>query len=214
MIIPPNAAKRFADLIKEGKSFPIEISHGTRHIQTGPWKLWAASALNLTSHVLGQHSVHYQELQKTVNSFQGYVSNAEAAVAVFEAAWRDIEAGVVGSLEKRAAGEVFADFVTAARTALSEGQKDVAAVLACAALEDTLKKFAALNDVDVKGKTMDGVIGALKAAGLVSGAQKGLLEAMPKIRNAAMHADWQKLSEPDVASVIAFTQQFLLLHLS
>jgi hypothetical protein len=54
------------------------------------------------------------------------------------------------------------------------------------------------------------VVNALKGSGLVAGAQKSLLDTMPKIRNAALHAEWNKLSEPDVASVIGFVEQFLV----
>lgn len=57
---------------------------------------------------------------------------------------------------------------------------------------------------------MTEVINALKSKGLVSGAQKSLLDTMPKIRNYAMHADWEKMSEPDVNSIIGFVEQFLL----
>ena len=61
---------------------------------------------------------------------------------------------------------------------------------------------------------MDGVIGALKAGGHISGAQKSLVESMPRVRNAAMHADWPKISGPDVASVIGYTEQLLVQHFS
>jgi hypothetical protein len=33
---------------------------------------------------------------------------------------------------------------------------------------------------------------------------------MPKVRDFAMHANWEKLSAPDVSSVIGFVEQFLL----
>jgi hypothetical protein len=86
------------------------------------------------------------------------------------------------------------------------------AVLACAALEDALKRYAIAKDIDVSNKTMDIVVNALKAGGFVSGSQKGLLEAMPRIRNHAMHADWDKLIPQDAGSVIGFVEQFLLVH--
>ena len=107
-------------------------------------------------------------------------------------------------------GEVFGDFVAAAKKALDEGSKDVAAVLACAALEDALKRFAKVNELNVDGKDMSEVIGALKSKGLVGGAQKSILETMPKTRNNAMHADWGKISTAEVGGVIGFTEQFLL----
>ena len=83
-------------------------------------------------------------------------------------------------------------------------------VLASAALEDALKRFAILNGADVTGKGMSDVIAALKAKGLIGGAQKSLLETMPKVRNHAMHADWSKLKSADAGSVIGFVEQFLL----
>jgi len=35
---------------------------------------------------------------------------------------------------------------------------------------------------------------------------------MPKIRNSAMHADWEKLTPQDAGSVIGFVEQFLLVN--
>lgn len=51
---------------------------------------------------------------------------------------------------------------------------------------------------------------ALKGKGFVSGAQKSLLDTMPKIRDLAMHAEWQKIAPQDVGSVFGFVEQFLL----
>lgn len=61
---------------------------------------------------------------------------------------------------------------------------------------------------------MQDIVNALKAKGLVSGGQKSLLDTMPKLRNYALHAEWAKLSEPDVSSVIGFVEQFLLSNFS
>ena len=83
-------------------------------------------------------------------------------------------------------------------------------MLACAALEDALKRYATLNGIDVDGKNLQDVIGALKAKGLVTGAQKSLLDAMPKIRDYAMHANWDKVQIEDVNGVIGFVERFLL----
>ena len=99
-----------------------------------------------------------------------------------------------------------------AKAALGEGHHTVAAVLACAALEDALKRYAIRNGLQIDGKTMEDVVNALKGAGLVSGAQKALLGAMPKVRNYAMHADWDKITPQDAGSVIGFVESFLLVH--
>jgi hypothetical protein len=134
----------------------------------------------------------------------------KALYGFFRSAKEDFEGGYVFDIEKQVSGEVFGDFVLMARRALDEGFKDVAAVLACAALEDALKRFATANGVEVKEKTMEVVVNALKGKGLVGGAQKLLLDAMPKLRNAAMHAEWGKVTLESAGSVVGFVEQFLL----
>jgi ribosomal protein L20A (L18A) len=109
--------------------------------------------------------------------------------------------------------ELFGDFVNLAKESLREGYKDVAAVLACAALEDVLKQFAQKNGLSVEDKDISQVINSLKSESLVSGAQKSMLDVMPKIRNYAMHANWSKITDVDVSSVIGFVEQFLLSNL-
>jgi hypothetical protein len=111
-------------------------------------------------------------------------------------------------------GEIYRDFILLAKKALDERSKDVAAVLASAALEDALKRFAQMNGLDVTDKAMQEVVGALKARGLVRGAQKSLLDTMPKIRDYSMHANWDKITPQDVGSVIGFVEQFLLTEFS
>ena len=70
--------------------------------------------------------------------------------------------------------------------------------------------FALANGLDVEGKVMEEVINALKSKGLVSGASKTLLDAMPRIRNDALHANWKRITDPDINGVIGFVESFLL----
>jgi hypothetical protein len=41
-----------------------------------------------------------------------------------------------------------------------------------------------------------------------------LLSPMPKIRNYALHANWEKITEAEVGGVIGFVDQHILTHLS
>ena len=134
----------------------------------------------------------------------------DSAKGIFHAAKEDYEGGYTFSLERAVSGEVFGDFVLLAKKSLDEGHKDVAAVLACAALEDALKRYALAEGLHVDDKDMQQVINALKANGLVSGAEKKLIDSMPKIRDWAMHANWDKITFASVGSVIGFVEQFLI----
>ena len=98
-----------------------------------------------------------------------------------------------------------------AKIALREEQKDVAAVLVAAALEDSLKRCARLNGLEISERaSLTQVINTLKSDGLKVGGQKGVVNAPPDFRNAALHANWSEIAETDVASVIGFVEQFLV----
>lgn len=178
---------------------------------------WVASALNAIQGVFGKDSPHYVRLDAEMLTItNNYVPERrlEACRGIFLGAKSDVDGGYLFDVQASFSGEIFGDFVATAKAALEEGQHAVACVLACAALEDALKRLAVLNELSVEGKTMEDVVNALKTKGLVSGAQKGLLTAMPKIRNHAMHAEWEKLTPQDAGSVIGFVEQFLLTHFS
>lgn len=121
----------------------------------------------------------------------------------------DIEAGRLGTLRLEYQGQVFADLVNTAKAAIAEGAKDVAAVLAAAALEDTLKRYAEAKGLDVEDKDLTTVVNALKGAGLLSAPQSALLKGMVPFRNKALHADWTKIGEAEVSGVLAFVEEFL-----
>ncbi len=205
--------KRFKELEESYSTLHFQPNGGGMsgsHVDSGEWKRWATSAQNLILAVFGEQSPHYQNFLESYKDCAGYDYSIRTLFGVFQSASDDFSGGYVFNVDLRVSGEVFGDFVVLAKQALSNGKKDVAAVLACAALEDALKRYAAANDLDVSNKTMQDVVNALKSAGLVAGAQKSLLDTMPRIRNIALHADWNKLAEPDVNSVIGFVEQFLL----
>ena len=206
-------ARRFMELAKKFSTLPFKPSGGggsQTYVPLANWQQWGTSAQSLIRAVYGEGSPHYENYVEAFKACSGDDYAVFALQGLFLAAKDDFEGGYVFNVDLRVSGEVFGDFVVLAKQALSQGHKDVAAVLACAALEDALKRFASANGLSVDEKSMSEVVSALKSKGLVSGAQKSLLETMPKIRNYALHAEWSKLSEPDVSSVIGFVEQFLL----
>jgi hypothetical protein len=198
---------RFNELLESAKS-PTRRSSDS--VESGWYSRWAASSQNLIGLVFGKQSDHYEHITSAIKKFDGYDSTFRITLGVLLSADEEWRKGFYGDIDTKISGEIFGDFIKLAKEALSQGNKDVAAVLACAALEDALKRYARKNGLDIEGKTMDSVVGALKGAGLVAGAQKSLLDVMPRIRNFAMHADFAKITDADVGSVLGFTEQFLL----
>ena len=206
--------KRFQEL--EAASTKVRFNQIKQYtfIEDQSWQKWATNVLNLLQQVFGVQSVHYQNFRCIYNKPSHGKSEFNAAFGVFLAAKEDYEGGYLFSLESTISGEIFGDFIALARHSINEGYKDVAAVLACAALEDALKNIAVKYGLEVGNKPMKEVVSALKSIGLVGGAQKSLLNTMPKIRDYAMHANWEKIKPEDVSSVIGFIEQLLLQHFS
>jgi hypothetical protein len=134
----------------------------------------ATSAHHLLRVAFGDSSPHYKNFAKVYDASHGWDNEIHALRGIFLAAKSDYEGGYAFKVEALISGEIYGDFVALAKNALTEGAKDVAAVLACAALEDALKRFAHMNGLDVSDKVMQEVVGALKSKGLVGGAPKNL----------------------------------------
>lgn len=204
--------KRFSELATQADTIPLRGNDrdiaSERHFHA-----WAVSALHVIQSAFGKqspHSLRFGEELSKVGQEYIYARQLDVFKGIFLGAKSDIDGGYLFDFQSAISGEIFGDIVAAAKAALDSGEHTVATVLACAALEDALKRFSTMNGISVEGKTMEDVVNALKAKGLVSGSQKGLLAAMPKIRNHAMHADWGKLTPQDAGSVIGFVEQFLL----
>lgn len=207
------ALKRFDELTKAFRATnfiqPSNNAYLGDSVAKAPWQKWATSVLSLLQITFGESSPHFNNFSRLYNGFQYNPSELDVANAILLAAKEDYEGGYFSKLESSILGGILGDFISLAKASLSEGYKDVAAVLACAALEDALKRIAVANSIDVQDKVMQDVIAALKAKGLVGGGQKALLAPMPKLRDYAMHANWDKLKQEDVSGIIGFVEKFL-----
>jgi hypothetical protein len=127
---------------------------------------------------------------------------------------QNLELGIVSSIQATLTGDVLTDHIALARTVLEEsgeGAKNVAAVLAAAAYEDTLRRLAKINTLPHREKLAD-TLTSLKEAGLLVGAQVGIANSYLKFRNDALHARWENVDRPSVSSVLGFVEELLLKH--
>ena len=211
MTLDDKIKQRFQELEMSLSSLKWEqSSHGGRDLANDSSSQWLTSVSSLFEQVFGRESTHYEQLQKCWNDFHGHDYEFDTALGVFRAAKEDYVGGYLFRLSTSISGEVYGDFIVLAKHAMNEGNKDVAAVLACAALEDALKRYAQSNGLDISDASMSDVVNALKSKGMVQGAQKALLDTMPKLRNYAMHANWEKITPEDTAGILGFVERFLL----
>ena len=200
-------ANRFNELEAEFLAIPYDDAP---YAAARAWRKWATSVKSLLLAACRENSPHYTNFVKLLETCNGHREGIESLGGVFLSAKEAFETDSLFDVERDVSAEIVGGFVVLARRALAENNKDVAAVLASAALEDALKRHATSSGLAVDESTMSEVIGALKSRGLVTGAQKSMLSAMLQIRNLAMHAKWEKIAKPDVSGLVGFVEQFLL----
>jgi hypothetical protein len=178
-------------------------------------------AISLMANVYGPESVQVNSLHKQAAGINGKKSGSDAAeliigvaVGALRTLKREIQAGLVGSLRRQISGEVLTDFLQLSKQALSEpgdGAKNVAAVLAAALFEDTLRRLAEANGIPHIDKLQD-VLTELKNKSVLQGAEVGIAQSYLNFRNSALHAQWDKIDRPSVASVHGFVEGLLMKH--
>jgi hypothetical protein len=132
-----------------------------------------------------------------------------------ENALAELNAGLVGNLRKEITGDVLTDFVQLARVTLEskgEGTKNVAAVLAAAAYEDTIRRMGRDFAGVVGRDDLSDVIAALKKEGVLKAPQLGIAISYLNFRNHALHANWDQIDRSSVTSVLGFVEELLLKH--
>jgi len=139
----------------------------------------------------------------------------DVVVGVLNNLKAELDAGLAGSLQKRMAGDVLTNFIQLARAVLDEpgdNAKNVAAVLAAAAYEDTIRRMGT-EFAGVMGRDdLSHVIDALKKAAVLQPPQLGIALSYLNFRNRALHANWEQIDRSAVNSVLGFVEQLLLKH--
>jgi hypothetical protein len=152
-----------------------------------------------------QHENHIRRENAISNEAIGALKNLK----------REIEAGLTGSLRQQVTGEVLTDFIQLARAVLNlqtDGAKNVAAVLAAAAFEDTIRRMGATLAGVIGEDDLSDVLKRLKDAGAIQSPQVGIAQSYLSFRNQALHANWDKIERESIHSVLGFVEQLLLKH--
>ncbi len=180
--------------------------------------------LTLIGAIYGSNSPHLTTLQSAHRTAfadgpgdQGYKTRRALPVlrGALENIRTELEVGLLGDVRREITGGIITDFLQLARHTLddrSEGAKNVAAVLAAASFEDTIRRMGR-DFAGVMGKDdLDDVIGALKSAGILKSPQLGIVLSYLSFRNHALHANRDQIDRTSVTSVLAFVEELLMKH--
>ena len=165
----------------------------------------------LADHIYGANHPTAERIRDTISGHT--LSHLRSAEGMLRGTAAALKNGLLVELRTQVLLDVQADFIEAARRALSNGSKDVAAALLCVVLEDSVKRLAVKHErSDLANSEYSVVVVELFKINAISKATKGVLLAQKDLRNSALHAQWHEVSVEAVTGLLYFLPGFIEQH--
>jgi len=206
--------QRIERLIVEGEAAARTYSREDHWIKdVVRTQAWLASTANAILQITPPDSFYGEELKRLTTGAQMAhgipVNVAQKTLGLLRSVRDEAKNGLLAKLEYQVFATAFDDFLDHSAEFHRAGKLKEAGILAAAALEDTLKRIARKNGIDPNQKTLDPLIDELAKAGLFSPIKAKRIKAYVGVRNAAFHAEWDKLELKDVGDAIEGTRSLL-----
>lgn len=165
----------------------------------------------LADHIYGRGHPNAEMIKDAlVGSTMHHLRSAQGLLIGTASAIRN---GLLEDIQTRVLLDVQGDFIEAARVALNNDSKDVAAALLCVVLEDSVKRLAIKHgQTSLLGKDFSVVVVELLKADVITKASKGVLLSHTDLRNSALHAQWHEVSVDAVQNLLGFLPMFIEFH--
>lgn len=205
--------KRADEVLARGCPFDFETCSEAVHFATSMLTaLYGPTSIQVQGFLSGQQSLARSE--KASNPLFAQCGHAHGAIRNAKA---ELQAGLILSVRVLVAGEVLAELIRLGKEILdadTEEAKNVAAVLVAAGYEDLLRRMGEEFASVVDRPKLEDVVGTLKAAGILKGGEVAVATGFLKFRNDSLHADWAKVTRPQVESCTSFVEGLILKHFS
>jgi hypothetical protein len=170
-----------------------------------------SECIALANHVYGAE--HPQARQIIGAASGSTLHHLQATEGLLLGAIEALKHGLLSELRTQVLLDIKSDFLEAARAALDGGAKDVAAVLSCAVLEDSVKRLATKSGRDdLLDREYSVVVVELFKAEAITKATKGALLSHKDLRNSALHAQWHEVSTEAVQALMYLLPVFMQEH--
>ncbi|MCL4874201.1 hypothetical protein KJ039_08975 [bacterium] len=207
--------KRFEELIKQGRglcTFTEDDYYVSKH-STPNYQAWLSSVANLICIISNENNYYNKELNRLIthsdmtNGITTLVLTR--TLGLLTSAQTEWSSGLLGEINYIIAAETFDDFLDHAATYHKANKKIEAAVLGSAVFEDTIKKLAQKNGIEIKEKSIDPLIDELTKIGVFTPVKAKRMKAYAGIRNKALHAEWEGFDIKDVGEMISGVRELI-----
>ncbi len=132
---------------------------------------------------------------------------------IIKAIQNDYEKGLLVNFRKLLQAEIFADFLEMGEYLLKENYKDAAAVIIGSVLEDTLRKLAVSNGINVLKSngdymTLEPLNMELAKANVYDKLIQKQITSWGDLRNKAAHGHYDEYDKQQVEMMLLFVQKF------
>ena len=165
MSIEESIAARLNELVEESSA----LTQGSEYdqvdgVQAYKCRGWLAAAVNIVQVVLPDPDSGYRKsIEKIAEADHGYMIHVAVGevAAILVNLSKDIQSGLLSSIEDHARAEVLDDFLDHAKLHLKERRKNQAGVVAGVVFEDTLRRVCRRHNISEKGTKLDDLISQL-----------------------------------------------------
>lgn len=172
------------------------------------------STVNALERALPENHRHRIEATRLLPKADSTIYPTQIAniLGVLKSVATEWTAGLIGSLEFHFIGLAFEDFLRHAAEHNEKGRKEVAAILASAVLEDTVKRLCRKNAIEADDKSLDTLISVLKTKRMLAKVRAERLRAHAALRNRAFHAEWNEFDQRDLRQMIEDLDELVETH--
>lgn len=174
---------------------------------------WMTSSANLVTQITPEKSYIRTELNRIVsneNLREGAPWTLVQKLHGLLASVKEEAAhGLLRKIEDVVMATTFDDFLDHAEVFHKGNKVREAGVLASIVLEDVLKRIAITNGATVAGQSLDPLIDDLVEAGVFTPVKAKRLKGYAGIRNAALHAEWEKFDIRDAGNLVVGTRELI-----
>jgi hypothetical protein len=225
MLISEQISKRFEELLRQGEKILSTRQTGSSfgrdvaviapdYVDDALAQEWATSCLSFLGRIMGKDSEHYRRYEENVGEVSTH-HHAARACAVLRAAKADYEGGYLLDTRKLIQAEVFDEFLEQAEYFLNDGYFQVAAVVAGAVLEDSLRKLCATKHITLPAEPkLDWMNGELAKSGLYDKLVQKKVIWLADIRNKAAHGKWTEFTKEDASEMVRAVRRIITDFLS
>lgn len=222
--------KKFEELIEEGENLiktidKLNFKEDIDNQSLARVNAWILRSGHIIKSLCDNDEMYLTRFEEVLHECDfSYMEDEEkkgiaVILGIITGLYMDYSSGLLSSVRNLLRGEIFVDFLDMGEHLLNEGYKDAAAVIIGTVLEDSLRKIASKNEIDIKKdnknfKTMNSLNQEIYRKEVYNSYIQKSITSSADLRNKAAHGHYNEYTNQEVKIMLLFVQEFCSKYLS